>query len=151
MQSSPLSLSLSLSLTPSLPPSPHSAQVYVRLVNTNFTGPGSQYEGRVEVYDGNQWGTVCDNGWDWEDAHVVCVMSGFGTAVRPVLDGYYGRGEEEGKWGERCKNMCPTLSASLLSSCSLLSLPISPLSSFPPFFLLPSPSSLSSSSLPILP
>ena len=44
------------------------------------------------MFHNGRWGTICDEGWDWEDAHVVCVMAGFGTAVRPVTDGYYGRG-----------------------------------------------------------
>ena len=67
--------------------------VFVRLVNVNTTGPGSQYEGRVEIFYNGMWGTICSNGWDWEDAHVVCVMAGFGTAVKPVTDGYFGGGK----------------------------------------------------------
>ena len=59
----------------------------------NATGPGSQYEGRVEVFWHGEWGTVCSNGWNWEDANVVCVMVGFQTAVRPVTDGRFGPGQ----------------------------------------------------------
>ena len=47
----------------------------------------------MEVYHNGQWGTICDNGWDLKDAHVVCVMAGFGTALRAVLDGRYGGGD----------------------------------------------------------
>ena len=66
--------------------------MFVRLVNNVTEGPGSQYEGRVEIYRNGVWGTVCNVGWDWEDANVACVMAGYQTAVRPVTDGHYGPG-----------------------------------------------------------
>ena len=44
----------------------------VRLVNGSH-----QYEGRVEVCINNQWGTVCDNGWDTTDATTVCKQLGY--------------------------------------------------------------------------
>ena len=39
----------------------------VRIVDGNRYG-----EGRVEVCRNNEWGTICDQGWDNSDATVAC-------------------------------------------------------------------------------
>ena len=59
----------------------------VRLVG----GSGS-HEGRVEVYFNSLWGTVCDDGWDLQDATVVCRQLGYGSAVGALEFAYFGEG-----------------------------------------------------------
>ena len=36
-------------------------------------------EGKVEICFGGQWGTVCDDSWNYRGTEVVCRQLGFGT------------------------------------------------------------------------
>lgn len=38
---------------------------------------GESNSGRLEIYHNGQWGTVCDDTFDMNDAHVACRMIGF--------------------------------------------------------------------------
>ena len=46
----------------------------------------------MEVYHNGEWGTVCDDGWDLNDAQVVCNELGVGRAIAAIHDAFYGRG-----------------------------------------------------------
>ncbi|XP_015974515.2 T-cell differentiation antigen CD6 isoform X1 [Rousettus aegyptiacus] len=55
---------------------------------------GSSCAGRVEMLEYGQWGSVCDDTWDLEDAHVVCRQLSCGWAIQalPGLHFAPGRG-----------------------------------------------------------
>uniref|UniRef100_A0A3B4BDF7 Soluble scavenger receptor cysteine-rich domain-containing protein SSC5D n=1 Tax=Periophthalmus magnuspinnatus TaxID=409849 RepID=A0A3B4BDF7_9GOBI len=49
--------------------------------------------GRLEVFHKGQWGDVCGQSWDMNDAHVVCQQLNCGTAFKLTTDpSHYGRG-----------------------------------------------------------
>uniref|UniRef100_A0A803T3H1 SRCR domain-containing protein n=1 Tax=Anolis carolinensis TaxID=28377 RepID=A0A803T3H1_ANOCA len=60
---------------------------YIRLMNG--TNPCS---GRVEVFYNDTWGTICDAGWDLEDAEVVCRELGCGKPFKALGGAHYGQG-----------------------------------------------------------
>uniref|UniRef100_UPI003AACA46D scavenger receptor cysteine-rich domain-containing protein DMBT1-like n=1 Tax=Centroberyx gerrardi TaxID=166262 RepID=UPI003AACA46D len=61
-----------------------------QLVNGSSIDPCS---GRVEFYHNNQWGSVCDNRWELDDAQVVCRELGCGRALSAPGGAHFGRGE----------------------------------------------------------
>ena len=34
-------------------------------------------EGRIEIYHGGEWGTICDDNWTMNNGRVVCRMLGY--------------------------------------------------------------------------
>ncbi|EDO27792.1 predicted protein, partial [Nematostella vectensis] len=49
----------------------------IRLVNGK-----EPYMGKIEVWHDDRWGEVCDHGWDYKGARVVCRMLGYPDAIR---------------------------------------------------------------------
>ena len=70
----------------------HPQQTDTMQVEVRLRGGVNQSHGRVEIGVGGTWGTVCDNDWDIQDAHVVCRMLGYTTAVAATLRSSFARG-----------------------------------------------------------
>ena len=80
--------------------------------DVRLVGGDSDNEGRVEVYYSGEWGTVCDDGWGYNDADTVCRQLGFERA-----DAVYYRAEEFGQGTGRIwldELSCPSDASSIL-------------------------------------
>ena len=53
---------------------------------------GSSLIGRVEVVHSGQWGTICDDRWDINDANVVCRQLGLPPATQAFRRATHGQG-----------------------------------------------------------
>ena len=68
-------------------PTPGGGQYDVRLVGGLYA-----YEGRVEIFYNNTWGSICDEGWTRADASVVCQQLGYEDANQATYGSQFGGG-----------------------------------------------------------
>ena len=61
----------------------------IRLVGIGSTA----LEGRLEIFHGGDWGTICDDYFGTVDARVVCRQLGFNAVAGFVTDDRYGIGK----------------------------------------------------------
>jgi len=57
-----------------------------------LAGGSTDGEGRVEIYRSGEWGTVMDDDWGIDDAHVVCRQLGYTAAVDAPCCARFGQG-----------------------------------------------------------
>ena len=61
--------------------------------NVRLVGGPVENSGRVEIFYGGVWGTVCNIGWDFDDADVVCRQLGYPGAMSLLGDDILREGE----------------------------------------------------------
>ena len=55
-----------------------------------LAGGNVDNEGRVEICLNNEWGTICDDNWNTNDANVACGVLGFADSGKILLFSVFG-------------------------------------------------------------
>ena len=74
----------------------HKIYILVEAINTGtlrLVGSNSPVKGEVQVFIGGHWVRICDDGWDDNEASVVCRQLGFGTSGKVKQFQISGSGE----------------------------------------------------------
>ena len=50
-----------------------------------LAGSNVPNEGRVEICMDNEWGTICDDNWNTNDANVACGLLGFSSTSESLF------------------------------------------------------------------
>ena len=58
---------------------------FVCTANIRLVDGTSANEGRIEVFSEGDWGTVCDDFWDIDDAMVACRQLDFPGGIRCTM------------------------------------------------------------------
>ena len=72
-----------------------SVVIYVEILDDLYGFPN---QGRVSLYYSGQWGTVCDDSWGINDAHVVCRMLGYPRAIGFTTQSHFGGAKTGPTW-----------------------------------------------------
>ncbi|XP_061211277.1 scavenger receptor cysteine-rich domain-containing group B protein-like, partial [Neopsephotus bourkii] len=74
-------------------PSPPGTSNGIPMGSLRLEGGPSRCAGRVEVLHNGTWGTVCDDGWGFQEGQVVCRELGCGSVLSVAPGARYGQGK----------------------------------------------------------
>ncbi|CAH3133335.1 unnamed protein product, partial [Pocillopora meandrina] len=83
-------------------------------VPVRLSGANVEYGGRVEVFYKGKWGKICTNGWDFNDARVICRQLGFEEALAE----FFGSNVEDGNTTSVMADVSCTGEEDELASCT---------------------------------